>query len=69
LFQSLPEEKEMTEDVCAETTLGGHPKVAVDFEVMKITIENMTTSCGLEGVEVFLRETTDVADQPGETEV
>jgi hypothetical protein len=69
LFLSLPEEKEMTEHVHAEATPGGHPEGVVDFEVMKIASENLTTSSGLEGAETISRETPDGADQAEEMEV
>jgi hypothetical protein len=68
-FQTLLKEKEVTEGVHIGGTPEGHLKGAVDLEVTKIASENLMTSGGLDATETAPRESTDDADQAGETEV
>jgi hypothetical protein len=61
-FQTLLKEKEVTEDVHTRAAPGGHPKGAVNLEVMKIARENPMTFDGLDAVETILRESTNGAN-------
>jgi hypothetical protein len=62
-------EKEVIEDVPTKAFPEDHPEGVVDFEVTRITRENLTTSDGLDVLESILMDSTDGADQAGETEV
>jgi hypothetical protein len=62
-------ERELTKDAPAETTPRDHPYGAVDFELGRITSENLKTSDGMDAPEPVPRESIDGADQVEEMEV
>jgi hypothetical protein len=62
-------EKEVIEDVPTKAFPEDHPEGVVDLEVARIAHENRTTSDGLDVPESILMDSTDGADQAGETEV
>jgi hypothetical protein len=69
LLQTLMKERELTGDVPSEASPGDHLGEAIDFEVGRITSENLMIFDGADALEPILRESIDGTDQTKETEV